>query len=228
MVKYLKRTGITQVISLGDQVGYNTFPNEVLCTLWDLDAKMLRGNHEDMILGKIDMSYYRDDVLAPCLWNREQLSLATLEELEDLPYLAKDGDLWFVHGTPVHPADFCYITERWQAEASFRYADFKICFFGHSHVAEMYSQAPKKGVQNLEQKDARGWIQLDPESRYLINPGSVGQPRDRDPRLSFMLYDVENARVRWVRLPYDVAETQKGILEAGLPELASQRLEKGR
>jgi predicted phosphodiesterase len=129
----------------------------------------------------------------------------------------------YVHASPWNPSEFPYIIHWYQAEMAFEALNTDLCFFGHTHVPIAIKRNREGDNEIIKQR--KGWVQLDPESRYLINPGSVGQPRDNNPKASFIVFDEDNWRFRWIRVPYDTRKAQAGILDAGLPEENARRLE---
>jgi diadenosine tetraphosphatase ApaH/serine/threonine PP2A family protein phosphatase len=142
-----------------------------------------------------------------------------------LGYEVRHPEFLLVHGAPVNY--FEYILEKRHAKAAFERTDAPLIFVGHTHVAEYYSLEPDGSIGH-EHRQHGGELQLEPGKRYIIDVGSVGQPRDLNPQPSFVFYEPEAGRVEWVRYDYPIKAVQQKILAAGLPEVLATRLEQGR
>lgn len=214
------------LIVLGDVVGYGAEPE--LCVQWvrERKARVILGNHEACLLGKMPLSWFNPAAAQAIMWTKEHLSRASLSFLEGLPSSLTFPGYLCVHGSPREPTEE-YIVDPWQAREIFEEReDFSLCFFGHTHVAEGYLWR-KDRVRRVSFSEG-GTISLEPEFRYLINCGSVGQPRDGNPQASFGLFFVEERRIEIRRIEYDVEAAMRKILDAGLPEVLAYRLGVGR
>lgn len=214
-----------EIIVLGDIIGYGAEPDR--CVQWvrgRRNVHALLGNHEACLLGILPLSWFNPKAAEALLWTKRNVSFVHLSFLETLPESLKAHGCLFVHGSPRAPVDE-YITSPWQAREIFETEDFTVCFFGHTHIAEGYVW-DGKAVQHLSFRDG-GELELEDGFRYLINCGSVGQPRDGNPKASFGIFFPEERRLEVRRVPYDVQAAMRKILLAGLPEVLAYRLEVG-
>jgi predicted phosphodiesterase len=225
-----ERLGIQKYICLGDVVGYNANPKEVIDLLRDTvkPVAVIKGNHDEYVSQEAELIGFNPQAAQAVEWTREQLSLDDRQWLASLPYTK---NLWqlkttLVHATLDSPEAWGYIFDKYYAENSFSYQRLPYCFIGHSHVPFAYEQIG--GAKGVIQAGRYEEIRLNPNHKYLINVGSVGQPRDGDPRASFCSFDSDERIVRLHRIGYDIELTQKKIYEAGLPERLALRLQVGR
>jgi len=214
--------GVEQYICVGDLVGYNANPSECLEIVRSLPlAAVVKGNHDEQASENLDLSEFNPQAAKAIEWTRDQLSQEQRDYLRDLPMKARVGRITVVHATLDNPGMWGYIMDKYAAEASLSYQFSQVCFYGHSHVPMAFDR--QMDVEMMES----GVIEVLPGHKYLINPGSVGQPRDKDPRASFATYDTDECIIKLHRLEYDIETTQKKIIEAGLPERLAQRLSLG-
>lgn len=211
---------------LGDAVGYGPNPNEVVEQLEHLAPEQwLAGNHDWAAMGKMDTAEFNPDARAAAEWTGRQLSPAVWQRLEqatprvDLP----EQSLTLVHGSPRQPI-WEYILDAATATDNFEHFATPQCLFGHTHVPVVYELNVDGALRLPYSLDGP----LAPsEARRLVNPGSVGQPRDGDPRASYLLLDLESGTLLFRRVAYDVAAVQEKILDAGLPQRLAARLAYG-
>lgn len=214
--------GVEQYICVGDLVGYNANPSECLEIVRNLPlAAIVKGNHDEQASEDLDLSEFNPQAAKAIEWTRDQLSQEQRDYLRDLPMKARAGRITVVHATLDNPDMWGYIMDKYAAEASLSYQFSQVCFYGHSHVPMAFDR--QMDVEMMES----GVIEVQPGHKYLINPGSVGQPRDKDPRASFATYDTDECLIKLHRLEYDIESTQKKIIAAGLPERLAQRLSLG-
>lgn len=223
---------IDTYLCAGDTVGYGADPSACLARLQQLNAVCVAGNHEWGCIGKLDLQWFTDAARQALEWTRDQLSFTDLEILRRMPLTMEAGPCTLVHGTLRRPERFEYLTDLAQAvEMAMRQRTmFGIC--GHTHapcLIEYDAGHRKLGRILMDEADVRD-VRLSPEPglRYVINPGSVGQPRDGDPRASVAILDAEAQTLSIRRVPYPVAAAQRKIREAGLPEFLAERLALGR
>lgn len=217
-----------EVVLLGDLVGYGADPNRVIERLRGLDRPLhaVRGNHDRLAAGLDDGVAFNEVARAAGLWTRERL---TAENRRWLLALAAgprrlDGVLAYCHGSPADEDD--YLFSRADASSALAAATEAVTFFGHTHVACAF-RAGAGEIELLVPSASGDHLDLAPGARHLVNPGSVGQPRDHDPRAAFLVYDRDSGRVTWHRTDYDRARARSRILEAGLPPMLAERLEWG-
>jgi predicted phosphodiesterase len=223
------------VVNLGDVVGYGANPNEVIERSRSLGKHFVRGNHDKAAAGLMDLKEFNPIAGMAALWTREQLSRENLEWLRGLPQgplrIPELPQAQFVHGSPIHEDD--YVVTARDALEPLMATSIPLTFFGHSHVQGAFSSNPAetgglrpvyKTVGQMETTE----MQLRQGVEYLINPGSVGQPRDGDWRAAFAVFEVNDYRVSFYRVPYDLKRAQDRILAANLPQKLATRLATGR
>lgn len=217
---------VSKIICLGDIVGYGANPNECVDIVRDKKIKCVMGNHDACAAGLEEPDGFNPQAKSALFWTRENLKEEKGLFLMTLPRKHHVHDFHLFHGSidNLHS----YIMCKNDAAETFRVLSelpggLGIGFFGHTHIKMVFSLG-KAGVEIEETLE----LTLSPDKRYLINPGSVGQPRDGDPRAAFMVYDDTERRVTFYRVEYDVKACQKKILSAGLPPLHAERLAWGR
>lgn len=220
-----------KAICLGDVVGYGPDPNEVIDRIRQISALTIRGNHDKVSCGLTDADDFNPIARAAALWTREQLRPENREYLEKLPTgPAAFNGMSLVHGA-IRDEDE-YVVAPAQALDSLLDAESNVTFFGHTHLQGGFALGPDNQVQTLRFKPANGErlfkFQLQEKTNYLLNPGSIGQPRDGDPRAGFAIADSERHEVEFWRVAYDVESVQKRMEKAGLPEPLILRLSFGR
>lgn len=222
----IKALKVDDVVSLGDMVGYNANPNEVLDILRKEKAACIIGNHDACAAGLEEPDDFNPFARAAVLWTREKLTKESRQFLEGLPRERYVRDFFIFHGS-IHDTDR-YILYRDDARYNFDLlADLSgpvsIGFFGHTHVR--IALVEQSGI--ISTALAAEGLDLVSGKRYLINPGSVGQPRDGDPRAAFLVYDDEDRKVTFHRVEYDMRTCQDKIIAAGLPPRLAERLQWG-
>jgi diadenosine tetraphosphatase ApaH/serine/threonine PP2A family protein phosphatase len=206
---------------LGDLVGYGPRPNEC-CDLVRRRVQIcLRGNHDLGVLGLLDLADFSDAAAASALWTRGVLSDDARSYLDALESTGDRAGVGLFHASPRDPV-WEYVLSADAAQAALAASDAPLVLVGHSHVPLVYCAEPEVWGH------APGGVELDfSEGRWLLNPGSVGQPRDGDPHAAFVLLDLEARRASFRRVPYDVETTQAEIREQGLPDELAERLAGG-
>ncbi|HEY6272451.1 MAG TPA: metallophosphoesterase family protein [Terriglobales bacterium] len=224
-----------RVFNLGDIVGYGANPNEVTDLARTLGSVFVRGNHDKACTGLISLDDFNPVAGLAALWTRDQLTPDNLSFLRDLPAgpVTPIENLHCVHGSPRDEEEYVFLAR--EAYSILGQAPVPLTFFGHTHVQGAYwidDVKETEGVIDPKYPSPQGKQQfplaLEKTAAYLINPGSVGQPRDGDPRAAFALYDTEAASVTFHRVPYDIKSAQKKILSARLPDRLATRLAEGR
>lgn len=206
----------------GDVVGYGAFPNECMNLLRELDCPIVAGNHDLAVLQKTDISYFNDIAKAAIGWTQSVLTAENLEFLEGLPMTYEEGDFFFVHASPKNPPDWNYIQTFGDARINFQFFNQKICFIGHSHQPFIIEFENNNIVCASKPE-----IEIADEKRYLVNVGSVGQPRDRNPLPSYVFCDLDEHILKINRIEYDMKSAQESIINAGLPIDLAERLNYG-
>lgn len=218
----IRRRKTEGTIFLGDAVGYGPNPNECVELLKESCKIILAGNHDRATVGLTDVEYFNEYAKAAILWTREVLTDKNRKHLEKLPVSKKmrKGNMLFVHSTPKEPEEWHYLLTLWDAEINFHYFDERICVLGHSHLPFVIERLPSGEMITYKDNAALG-----ESERYIINAGSVGQPRDRDPRACYLLMDEH--RAEFVRVKYKWEETQRKMHDSGLPLPLIERLSRG-
>ena len=214
------------VLVLGDLVGYGASPHRIIDRVrrFGPELTIVRGNHDKVVAGLEEGLGFNRVALTSIQWTRSRLGKRRLTYLADLPQgPAEVEDFLICHGSPAD--EDLYILNEETAAQAFAETEFSLAFFGHTHVPCLIS----------EQADGVDWRDLEPgvtlelptHERHLVNVGSVGQPRDRDPRAAYVVYDSEQRLLEIRRIAYPVAKAQRRILRAGLPSLLADRLAVG-
>lgn len=225
-IRDAEKTGWDAVLCLGDLVGYGGDPNGVIDLVRALrPAAIVRGNHDKVVAGLEEGEMFSDVAREAAHWTRSVLRSDNRDWLAALPRgpLAV-GSFHIAHGTPVDEDD--YILNDLDAAGVFEGASFDTCFVGHSHFACVFSAKGETMRLEMLQGDTRE-LRLEAGVRSLVNPGSIGQPRDHDPRAAYGVYDDAAGVVTVRRVAYDVASAQRRIRQAGLPDPLAMRLEFG-
>ena len=221
--------GWERVIVLGDLVGYGGDPNAVVDRVRELGPHaLIRGNHDKVGSGIETADGFNAVARSAIRWTYDPLTEANRGWLAALPAgpVDVDGAFEICHGTPFD--EDAYVFDDLDALRALHASRRDLCLFGHTHVQVGYSLARNQFAVETN-GDARPFdIALKPETKYLINPGSVGQPRDGDPRAGFGIVDADTVTVTIHRIPYPIAKAQARIVEQGLPEILAERLAVGR
>ena len=220
---FLKKERIDEVFCLGDTVGYGANPNECIDLLKATTDRNIAGNHDWAAVGLTDISRFNRFARAAITWTAQVLTEASKEFLRGLPLTLVKGEFLFVHGTPSSPASWGYLFDTGDARREFSAFSEKVCFIGHSHTPLIFAQRPGGFVYKLDFLDHC----LEREYQYIINVGSVGQPRDLHPDAAFGICDTVKQRFTLTRVPYDIKTAQEKILKAGLPPILAERIEVG-
>ncbi len=220
----VRRKRFDRVVILGDFVGYGSNPNQVLDRIRRIrrEKVSIRGNHDKVVCGLDAGEQFNPIALAAARWTTEKLTPRNRKFLETLPVgpLEVEEAFAICHGSPRD--EDAYIFSDRDALVNFRDFDSRVCFFGHSHIPSIFTLEPH-GIR-VEVVYGRHVRELEDDRRYLINPGSVGQPRDRNPAAAYAIYDAGKRRVFFDRVPYDAETTRQKIHRAGLPGMLGDRL----
>ena len=211
------------VLCLGDTVGYGADPGPCVEMVAERATAGVAGNHEHAVAGRLDLAWFNRRARAALEWTGEHLSEDCRRYLGALPLVAEVGDAILVHASPARPEEWDYLLTAEDGFAAFHAFATRLCFVGHSHVPGVWS------IGSSGPAHERGAVRVDLEHgrRYLVNVGSVGQPRDRDARAAYAIWDVEERRVAIRRVPYDIETARRKILEAALPSALADRLRAG-
>jgi len=220
----LRQQGVTHFACCGDIVGYGPDPGRCCDIICQLRCPVVAGNHDYGVLGRTRVADFNPDAAAALRWTREQLTEDRLLLLDGLPLTTVRKPLLLVHGSPSAPEQWEYIFTVREAEEEMRHFSEDICIVGHTHYPFAVAKPAGQPAQLIRAQS----FQLAPGVKYLVNAGSVGQPRDGDPRACGLVLDTTNRTITFFRVPYDVARVQRKIIAAGLPESLAARLAVGR
>jgi putative phosphoesterase len=223
----LDRENVDLILNLGDLVGYNANPNECVELLQTRHVVNLAGNHDLALLNVELAQHFNIIAYQAIVWAQSEVWPECREFLESLPLTLEGQDYVACHGTPTSPDS--YINYHFQGKKVLKTLDkglkLRVCFFGHTHRRAVWYKDIRGKVATLPLTS--GKIVLEPTWHYLINPGSVGQPRNGNPDASYAIFDDEEFSIQYKSVPYDVAAAQISILEAGLPSYLAERLAQG-
>ncbi|MBN2346362.1 MAG: metallophosphoesterase family protein [Candidatus Aminicenantes bacterium] len=217
---------VDKILFLGDLVGYGPNPDEVISRFRELPRlQAVRGNHDKVIADLESSALFNPAAAFSAEWSKLNIAPGNFQYLKNLTKgpLVIDRFITICHGS-TFDEDY-YVFSQFEASESFRFMETSIGFFGHTHFPIIYFLRNEKlDVVPLAENTR---IKLDSRTRYLINPGSIGQPRDKNPAASFLVFDSGKMEIQFTRFTYEVNKTQRKIREAGLPELLASRLEAG-
>lgn len=224
----VRRKKFDTVICLGDFVGYGAQPNQVLDTMRTMRAKKvyLRGNHDRVAAGLDDAHGFNHAAKEAALWTRDHLSAPNRRFLRDLAVgpVRAGGEVLLCHGSPYDEDEYVFnVHHAAQVLALF---ESPFILFGHTHLPAVFSIDDQRNVRGFAVR-GEATVKLAKGLRFLINPGSVGQPRDRNSHASFVIFDSEKRTVQFFRVEYDIPKAQAAILKAGLPDILAARLKYG-
>ena len=211
------------VLCLGDVVGYGADPGACVELVGARAQAVVAGNHEHAVIGALDMTWFNRYARAAAEWTRERLDADCAAYLRALPLTAGVEDATLVHASPRQPDEWAYLVSEDDGLAAFEAFATRLCFVGHSHVPAAWSL----GSSGPEYTRGDVEITLDAGRRYIVNVGSVGQPRDHDPRAAYAVWDLDARRVSLRRVAYDIAAARAKIAAARLPQFLSDRLAAG-
>jgi len=222
--------GFDEILVLGDLVGYGATPNEIVEELGRLQSpyKAIRGNHDKVVSGIDSGLNFNPTALLAARWTSQQLTEGNLGFIRDLPQgpVRIDDGLLICHGSVLDEDE--YLLAAMDAAESLQSVEDQLVFFGHTHIPSKFAYREEDGHMDVAVLDGdEVIIQLEEGTRYMLNPGSVGQPRDRDPRAGYMIYDTGSQQVTLHRLEYPVEQAQERIRAAGLPDVLADRLAVG-
>lgn len=218
-LNYTNSHNINMIYCLGDIVGYGPNPNDCVELIKDRCEKVVIGNHDHAAIGLTSTEYFNDFAKISTHWTANNLTEPNKDYLHDLEFTFSEDKFLAVHSTPSVPDMWHYILSEIDAQQEFKYFKEQICFIGHSHFPIVFND--QAGFSRAAK------VQLQPENKYIVNVGSVGQPRDGNPKTCFCVYDENEESIEFIRLDYDINKTREKIIKAGLPIFLADRLLKG-
>ncbi len=217
-----KKHGAKKFIVLGDIVGYGPNPSECIELLRENECIFVKGNHDAKIATNQPAETFNQTASKSVVWTREQVSEEQRDFLNELPIVAESGLFSATHGSFFNPSDWLYIRNIEDAKKAFDYLTKPVGFIGHTHLPKLFV---KRGEIFEDQNFSK--FKIKRGSKYIVNPGSVGQPRDGNPQASYCILNTFWKTVELKRVSYDISKTQRKIIEATLPEQNAARLEFG-
>ncbi|HTK81107.1 MAG TPA: metallophosphoesterase family protein [Bacteroidota bacterium] len=214
-LRAIEKQRVDEVVCLGDIIGYGANPNECIELVRKTTSHVLLGNHDEAAIDLSRTEYFNPFARIAAEWTNKQLSDENAAYVGELKFILERNGLMFVHSSPYEPEEWHYILSPVDAQFNFAYFTAPICFVGHSHVPGIFCE----DIWTLE---------VVPGKKFIVNVGSIGQPRDNDWRSSFGIFDTEKWTYENIRLEYDVNTAAEKIRKAGLPKALADRLLVGR
>lgn len=224
VLRDIEQVGVNEIACLGDVVGYGCDPQACLDLINRTCRIKLLGNHDAAVLGRTSTDSYTATARITADWTREVLPDEAITGLESFALDHRYPKILLVHSSPYQPDEWHYILTPAEAALAFQSFPDRFCFHGHTHIPVIFTEVP----DDLPVRKTAHDIDPHEESRYLINVGSVGQPRDNDPRACWTLYDTAEDSIAFRRVDYNIAQTQSKMAEANLPQPLVERLAVGR
>lgn len=224
VLEYLEsyKKQIDKIICLGDIVGYGADPGECIRITREISDVILAGNHDFAVCEQTSVEDFNHYAKEAVLWSRDALNEEELDFLKKLPLIYREKSTDFVHSSLHRPESWRYLFDTPDTFIDFQIMDKENLFVGHTHVPVIFENDGTE-IKKINSPE----LSLNVDKKYIINSGSVGQPRDRDPKASFVIFDLEENLVKRIRVDYDIKEAQRKILDAGLPEILANRLSYG-
>jgi predicted phosphodiesterase len=211
---------IDKYLCIGDVVGYAAEPNECIEKVRKVTQVTLAGNHDWAAVGLFPSEDFNPEAKKAILWTRENLSRDSKSYLQSLKLVYEAEDLILVHGSLEEPQSFNYLINIYNCAATFDLMQSSICFVGHTHVPVVFIE-DKEGNFHYQDVDR---LKIDPQNKYIVNVGSVGQPRDSIPGAAYCIFDTESKEICIKRVKYNVFAARRKIIAAGLPQFLADRL----
>jgi diadenosine tetraphosphatase ApaH/serine/threonine PP2A family protein phosphatase len=218
----IKAQKCTHTACLGDVVGYNANPKECLDIVRSMNVPCVKGNHDEYCSVDEDLEGFNPHAAEAVNWTRQQLTTEDRQWLRDLKYIRLVASFSIVHATLDVPQRWGYVFDKLAAAASFTYQNTSVCFFGHTHVPVAFIR------DSVVRGGTYSKFKVEPGRKYFVNVGSVGQPRDGNPKAAYAIYDMDEGSIELRRLDYDIPTAQAKIRAAGLPERLALRLADGK
>ncbi len=221
-LQHLAARQVDEIICVGDMVGYGADPNGCVNRVKEVTDKIVAGNHDYAAVGLTSIDSFNDYAREAVLWTEAVLTEENKHFIRTLPFTLTLGEMLVVHASPHEPEQWHYLLAEAELQAAFRHFAQQVCLIGHSHQPLLFEE----GRSFVDPGQGCFFSLLD-SSRYIVNVGSVGQPRDHNPQLCCHIYDSEKRMMERIRLPYDISRAQARIRSAGLPEFLARRLAYG-
>lgn len=224
VIKDIKKRRIKRILCLGDLVGYGANPDECIELCMRETKIIVAGNHDWAAIGKTDIAVFNSVAAEAIRWTQKNISKKNFNRLNKLKLIETVDSILLVHASPQKPEQWDYLFTLDEFKRQFEFFKTQICFVGHSHIPSVVFQEANGYTDFLRDNP----FPLIDNRKYIVNIGSVGQPRDLDPRASYAIYDGNNKSIDIIRLDYNIPLAQQKIIDAGLPEVLADRLLAGR
>ncbi len=221
VLEEVKKVRVDEILCVGDVVGYGAEPSQCIRLIREATSFIAAGNHDYGAVDKTDIDYFNPEAKEAVLWTSSNLSQEGKQFLASLPLVIEKDNLTLVHGSLHLPELFPYILTFYDAELCFKGLKNGVCFVGHSHVPVVLTR------DGTIKAAAEPQVSLQNIPKAIVNVGSVGQPRDRNPKACFVLYDTEKKLVRFKRVEYNITKASAKIIKAGLPAFNADRIRWG-
>ena len=205
-----------------DVVGYGANPKECLDIVRKMAMPCVKGNHDEYCSSEEELEGFNPHAAEAVVWTRKQLTDDDRKWLRELKYMRLVASFSMVHATLDQPERWGYVFDKLMAAASFTYQNTSVCFFGHTHVPIAFIR------DSVVRGGTYSKFKVEPGRKYFVNVGSVGQPRDNNPKAAYVIYDLSEGSIDLRRLDYDIGKAQQKILDAGLPPRLAERLAFGK
>ena len=225
VMEAVRHEGVDQILSVGDVVGYGAAPSECIQILRENEVIAVLGNHDAAVIGELDTIFFNQHARFTVEWTRGAISGEDMAWLTCMPLTWQDDFVTLAHGSYDKPEIFAYVQTPSDADSSLELLERPVCFIGHTHVPVSMLRLSDDPLRTGYSLDAE--LDLSDAIVAMVNAGSVGQPRDDDPRTGYVIYDTETRIVSFRRLAYDIAQEVARIKAAGLPSVLAERLHLG-
>ena len=224
VISAYKNESVDNYLCIGDVVGYAANPKECIERVRNITAVTVAGNHDWATVNLFSIDFFNEYAKEAISWTMRNIGNADSDFLKSLKLFYKNEDLTIVHGTLDNPQEFNYLTDGYIAEETFSIMETNTCFVGHTHKPGVFM----KGIDGRIHYSQDEPCYIRPENKYIINVGSVGQPRDGDPKAAYCIYDTEKKEILIKRVGYDILAQRNKIIDSGLPKFLGDRLLMGR
>jgi predicted phosphodiesterase len=221
--KEIRKQAPDRLFFLGDAVGYGPDPNACVEKIFEMSDVVVAGNHDHAAVDRTEIDYFNLFALEAILWTRSVLSDANRERILSMPLTVQEEDLFLVHASPDRPEEWDYIVNERAAGNAFSFFEEKVCLYGHTHLPMAFEDNGNKVLWRQESR-----LTFQETFRYIVNVGSVGQPRDGNPDAAYVILDSREKSLSFHRVPYNYRVTQEKMRAAQLPSFLIERLEDGR
>lgn len=224
----IKRRSVDRIFCLGDIVGYGSNPNECIQLIQKYSSKTVIGNHDVVVFDPLMALEFNDNARVAIEWTHRILTKQSFDFLRSLTINHTEENVTLVHATPYDPHLWHYISSLEDARFNFPFFKTTFCFIGHTHIPGIILLESETAKLRIAPPGVFHYGKLSDTSRFMINVGSVGQPRDRDPRSSYLILDTHEKTFSFFRVEYDIASYQKKMTDLGMPPFLINRIAEGR